>query len=375
MSKQIRSNDAVGFSLSFLDVLSCGLGAAILLLLVVKHGTTDMPVDTEAFVLSQTARVQNELDELLQSKSHLDEQLSDTEQGVQQAVEAKAALAQSQDETISELRNQLAALTAAQAELQLASDELKELQAVPTEEPEPQTGSTGHLGGLAVAQSRVVILLDRSASMLDQSLVEIVRLRIADTQTRLAAEKWSTARKTAEWVYRQIRDQGQFQFFSFSDTVADISNNILDTTQSIDWLEKGTTGVTLSDIRNTLANLHAEGPTNLELAFEAIANIRPRPNQVVLITDGLPTVPESVGLGRIRGCPTPRGSSTPILSPRCRKGIFDRAVSTFHRSFRSTEMNVVLLPLDGDAQAMFAYWSFAANTGGRVLVPAIGWPW
>ncbi len=346
-----------------------------MLLLVVKHGTTDMPVDTEAYVLSQTARVQDELDELLERKSHLGGQLNDAVRGIQQAVASKAALARSQDETITELTNQLAALTAAQAELQKANDELKELQAVPTEEPEPQTGSTGHLGGLAVAQSRVVILLDRSASMLDRSLVEIVRLRVADPQTRLAAEKWSTARKAAEWIYSQVRDQGQFQFFSFSDSVVDISNNTLDATQTINWLEKGTTGIKLSDVRNTLANLHAEGPTNLELAFEAIANIRPRPNQVILITDGLPTVPESVGLGRIRGCPSPRGSSTPILSPRCRKGIFDRAVSTFHRSFRSTEMNVILLPLDGDAQAMFSYWNLAANTGGRVLVPAAGWPW
>ncbi len=375
MSNKVRSNDAVGFSLSFLDVLSCGLGAAILLLLVVKHGTTDVPIDTEAYVATQTTRIQQELDDLLERKSHLDEKLQDAVQGIEQAVGAKAALAQSQDQTIKELRSQLAALSAAQAELQSANDELKELQAVPTEQPEPQTGSTGHLGGLAIAQSRVVILLDKSASMLDRSLVEIVRLRVADSNTKLAAEKWSTARKTAEWVYKQVQDQGQFQLLSFSNSVTDIANNVIDPTQTTNWLEKGAKGIKLSDIRSTLAGLQADGPTNLELAFEAISSLRPRPNQVVLITDGLPTVPEGIALGRIRGCPTPRGTSTPILSPRCRKGIFDRAVAKFYRTFRSTEMHVVLLPLDGDAQAMFAYWNLAATTGGRVLTPAKGWPW
>ena len=375
MSNQIRRDDTVGFSLSFLDVLSCGLGAAILLLLVVKHGTTEVPIDDQAFIEQQATRVQNELDEWLAQKSELDDELADSLKAVETAVANKSSLAQAQDQRVADLRAQLAALSTARAELQSAADELKELQAVPTVEPEPQMGSTGHLGGLKVAQSRVVVMLDRSASMLDRSLVEIIRLRLADANTRLASEKWTTARNAAEWAVSQIGNNERFQFVSFSDSVADIASNSISTNQPIGWLQKGSPGTTRIDVRSTLNALHADGPTNLEQAFDVISGLKPRPVQVILVTDGLPTVPEGINLGRIRGCPTPRTNATPILSPRCRKAIFNRAVSTFKRSLPNTEISVVLLPLDGDAQAMFSFWEFAANTGGRVLTPARGWPW
>ncbi|MXW54386.1 MAG: hypothetical protein F4Z66_10515, partial [Gammaproteobacteria bacterium] len=147
MSKQIRRDDAVGFSLSFLDLLSCGLGAAILLLLVVKHGSTDVPINTEAYVASQAERLQNELDERLQEKSGLEEQLAAAVEEIESAAANKTALATAQDDVLADLRRQLANLSDARDRLQSASDELQALQAIPVEEPEPKTGPTGHLGG------------------------------------------------------------------------------------------------------------------------------------------------------------------------------------------------------------------------------------
>lgn len=375
MSKQIRRDDAVGFSLSFLDLLSCGLGAAILLLLVVKHGSTDVPIDTEAYVASQAKRLQNELDERLQEKSGLEAQLASTVEEIESAAARKTALATAQDDVLADLRRQLANLSDAQDRLQSASDELQALQAIPNEEPEPKTGPTGHLGGLYVSDSQLVVLLDRSASMLDRSLVEIIRLRLASKNTRQSVEKWSTARKAAEWAFSRVKDKQQFQLLSFSDSILDINGNTVDPRKKMSWLTKGTAGSELQNVRTMLNTVDANGPTNLEQAFEAISTLRPSPKQVLLITDGLPTVPENVNLGRIRGCPTARSGQVPILSPRCRRNIFERSVQTFRSKLRNTSISVVLLPLDGDAQAMYSYWGLTAGSGGRVLTPAEGWPW
>lgn len=375
MSKQIRRDDAVGFSLSFLDLLSCGLGAAILLLLVVKHGSTDVPINTEAYVASQAERLQNELDERLQEKSGLEEQLASAVEEIENAAANKTALATVQDDVVVDLRRQLANLSDARDRLQSASDELQALQAIPVEEPEPKTGPTGHLGGLYVADSQVVVLLDRSASMLDRSLVEIIRLRLASKKTRQKVEKWSTARKAAEWAFNRVKDQQTFQLLTFSDTVRDINGNVVAASKQLSWLTKGAAGSELKNVRTMLDSVDANGPTNLERAFEAIATLRPLPKQVLLITDGLPTVPEGVSLGRIPRCPNARSGQVPILSPQCRKNIFERSMQTFRSKLRDTSISVVLLPLDGDAQAMYSYWDLTAHSRGRVLTPAEGWPW
>ncbi|MXW53724.1 MAG: VWA domain-containing protein, partial [Gammaproteobacteria bacterium] len=223
--------------------------------------------------------------------------------------------------------------------------------------------------------SQVVVLLDRSASMLDRSLVEIIRLRLTSKQTRQKVEKWSTARKAAEWAFNRVKDQQTFQLLTFSDTVLDINGNVVAPSRQLSWLTKGAAGSELKNVRTMLDSVDANGPTNLERAFEAIATLRPSPKQVLLITDGLPTVPENVSLGRIRGCPNARTGQVPILSPQCRKNIFERSVQTFRSKLRDTSISVVLLPLDGDAQAMYSYWGLTARSRGRVLTPAEGWPW
>lgn len=375
MTKQIRRDDAVGFSLSFLDVLSCGLGAAILLLLVVKHGSTDMTVDSQAYAQSQAKRLQEELDERLEQKSGLERQLAAVAEEIASAAAEKTDLTAAQEQKLADLRLQVQTLSNAQDRLRSASEELQALQAIPVEEPEPQTGPTGHLGGLFIEDSRVVVLLDRSASMLDRSLVEIIRLRLASFRTRQSVEKWSTAKNAAEWAFNRLDRGKKVQILSYSDTVGKIDGTTVGPGQRLKWLNKGYTGVELQNVRTMLATLDADGPTNLESAFEAVSTLNPKPKQVLLITDGLPTVPGKERLGRVRSCPNARTGQVPILSPACRKRIFDRAVQTFRQEFPTTRLSVVLLPLDGDAQAMYSYWGLAANSGGRVLTPAEGWPW
>ena len=372
---QVSRDDTIGFGLSFLDVLSCGLGAAVLLLLVLKHGVADVAMDSTRDVAARHARIQQQLDDKLAEKAAFEAELLVSQSQLYEAVEKREALTEEQKNNRQELMNQLSELSQARTDLETARETVTDLQAqreaqlVAAEETEEVAGQTGQLGGIRVQSDGVVILLDRSASMLDHSLVEIVRLRSAHAHYRNTAPKWVTARNTVGWAFKHISEGGTFQVLSFSESVSDLSGTAIVPGSTITWLKRGDPGNTFRELQQSIQKTVADGPTNLEAAFEFVSTLTPKPKQVILITDGLPTVPGSARLRSIRGC-----SSPARLSPECRARIFNRAVSLFEREFPRTEINIILLPLEGDAGAMRKYWTFASNTGGRVLAPAPNWP-
>ncbi|MXZ56720.1 MAG: hypothetical protein F4227_10700 [Gammaproteobacteria bacterium] len=372
---KVSRDDTIGFGLSFLDVLSCGLGASILLLLLLKHGVAEVASDSTRDVAARHTRVQQQLDDRLAEKAALEAELLVSQNQLREAVENREALTEQQKKSQQDLLEQLSALSQARSDLDAAKETVTDLQAqreaqrAVAEEAESVAGQTGQLGGIRVRSDGVVILLDRSASMLDHSLVEIVRLRAAHPHYRNTASKWVTARNTVGWAFKHVDIGNSFQVLTFSDTVTDMSGKEIATGARLTWLTRGDPGNTFREIQQTILKTEADGPTNLEAAFEAISTLDPKPKQVILITDGLPTVPGSVRLRSIRGC-----SSPARLSPECRGRIFDRAVKLFEREFPKTEISTILLPLEGDAGAMRKYWTFASDSGGRVLTPAPNWP-
>ena len=372
---KVSRDDTIGFGLSFLDVLSCGLGASILLLLILKHGVAEVVSDSTQDVAARHTRVQQQLDDRLAEKAALAEELLVSQSQLREAVENREALTEQQKRSQQELLEQLSALSQARTELETAKQTVTDLQAqreaqrAVAAEAESVAGQTGQLGGIRVRSDHVVILLDRSASMLDQSLVEIVRLREAHPYYRNTATKWVTARNTVGWAFKHIDLGNSFQVLTFSDSVLDLSGREFAPGGKLTWLTRGNPGNTFREIQQSIEKTEAEGPTNLEAAFQVISTLDPKPKQVILITDGLPTVPGSARLRSIRGC-----SSPARLSPVCRERIFDRAVKLFKREFPRTEISTILLPLEGDAGAMRKYWTFASDSGGRVLTPAPNWP-
>ena len=372
---KVRRDDTIGFGLSFLDVLSCGLGASILLLLILKHGVAEVASDSSQDVAARHARIQQQLDDRLAEKAALEAELLVSQNQLREAVENREALTEQQKQSQQELLEQLSALSQARSDLETAKETVTDLQAqreaqrAVTEEAESVAGQTGQLGGIHVRSDGVVILLDRSASMLDHSLVEIVRLRAAHPHYRDTAAKWVTARNTVGWAFKHVDLGNSFQVLTFSDSVTDLSGKEIAPGATLKWLTRGDPGNTFREIQQSILKTEANGPTNLETAFEVIATLDPKPKQVILITDGLPTVPGTARLRSIRGC-----SSPARLSPVCRGRIFDRAVKLFEQEFPKTEISTILLPLEGDAGAMRKYWTFASNSGGRVLTPAPNWP-
>ena len=60
MSRKVRSVST--FSLSFLDIMSCGLGAAVLIFLLLKH-TVDGPTPLDPQVMSEVSLLEEEIKE------------------------------------------------------------------------------------------------------------------------------------------------------------------------------------------------------------------------------------------------------------------------------------------------------------------------
>ena len=68
----------------------------------------------------------------------------------------------------------------------------------------------------ASGQSRVLVLLDASASMLDETLVNVIRLRNMPDDRKLRSEKWRQAIGTVDWLSSQLPSGGQFQMCAFN---------------------------------------------------------------------------------------------------------------------------------------------------------------
>ena len=109
---------------------------------------------------------------------------------------------------------------------------------------------------------------------------------------------------------------------------------------------------------DTVKQLVPANGTNLEQVFETVRSMDPLPDNIFLITDGLPTLSNS-------------GSNRTLVTPSERAELFEDAVE---RLPRGIPVNVILLPLEGDPSASAAYWLLAQNTRGSFLTPSKDWP-
>ena len=88
------------------------------------------------------------------------------------------------------------------------------------------------------------------------------------------------------------------------------------------------------------------------------AALDPQPDNIFLITDGLPT----------QGA-TP--SKEYNVTPEQRLKLFQNAMSVVNLSI---PINVILFPMEGDPFASPSFWRLAQITGGAFLSPARDWP-
>ena len=363
----MRARSVTPIGLSFLDAMTCGLGAVILLFMIINGAVRDHTVAVTSDLQAEVDRLETEVLEghrnLVELRNSIDE--TDDERALTQGLALRliemlkkihVELATFEDSTLArrEHINQL------QADLRSLEEDARRLSAsLPSDETPGDRvrvhvgdGDRQYLTGLKVGGSRILFLVDSSASMLGSTIVNIIRRRNLPDRDKVRAAKWRQTLATVDWLTTQIPRDSRFQIYTFNTAARPV---VPDTAGQ--WLDGSDREVLDDAVRRTRELVPADG-TSLFYALTVASELNPRPDNIILLTDGLPTVGKS-----------PARAST--ISARQRSKLFNRAVEQLPSGI---PVNVILFPMEGDPLAASAFWKLAINTRGSFLSLAKDWP-
>jgi hypothetical protein len=349
------------FTLSFLDIMSCGFGAVVLLFMISKHGATQR-VETptydygaEVSVLEQQlASTENEIARL---RAKLAARGGELAAAADAARAAREALAEEQRRQAPPKPGSVIDIEALRQAVKKLEADKRMLLSQPYEKSRylrsiVGEGNREYLTGVQLGGKRILILLDTSTSMLVEKPVEALRLRNMDEAHQRQSKKWQQALRIVDWIAAHFPQSSSFQIAGFDGEV----HFALPGTDR-QWLA-------VSDSARLDAAVEAmkqrvpKGGNSLERALMVIGEMNPPPDNVYLITDGMPTL----------GLEASRNRNVTGLE---RNRLFERAMK--HVS-PGIAINTILLPLEGDPVAASAYWQLARITQGAFLAPADDWP-
>lgn len=352
-----RHRATEGLNLAFLDIMACGLGAVVLLFLIIKHNVDRGSLEVE--------RALAELSQVERQERSLARQIRTLER------ESELELAQSSalSERIRKLRRAIAALSE-QTDLQRSRSKeleaaLKNMDPLQSRDvvPDENIGEEEYLIGLKVEGDRIAILLDHSASMTDEKLVDIIRRKVGSDAEKRAGPKWLRTLRAARWLLNRVPERSQVALVAFNEKATLLGGG---------WQDAGDAQA-ISALFGELDALTPHGATNLQAGLTAVGALKPRATDIYLVTDGLPTkgVTNFAGPNPLAGCGTLRAGANNITG-ECRYRLFQHSLNK--SAPFGARANIVLLPLEGDPQAASAYWNWAAASGGLLIAPARGWP-
>ncbi len=354
-----RRRQLTPFNLAFLDIMFCGFGAVVLLVLLVN---------------AQSVRSRNRLHEDLRAEvqrltrkvtagtEYLDSLKSGLQKGARQMISLEK---QMQDIRIE--KNRLDGEAAGRAgKIQALQQQVRQLAAaLKSKEARNKRlanrpvahgnkarrfegeGHRQYLTGLKLGGRRVLIVIDGSASMLDTSVVNVIRLRNMNRAVQKKARKWQQVQKTVRWLVANLPVSSTVRLMVFNNRVQTFSQK---------WVPAGDAAVSTMLLQFT--RIIPSGGTSLENAFTAAAALSPRPDNIILLTDGLPT----------QGADKPHKR---LISGKQRIKYFERAVKKLPTG---VPVNTILFPMEGDPRAAVLYWRLAIDTKGSFFTPTWDWP-
>ena len=225
-----------------------------------------------------------------------------------------------------------------------------------------QVNEEHYLLGLKVEGKKIAILVDSSASMTDEKLIDIIKTKNGSAKNKQRAKKWRRTKKVVKWLLARLPKNSDVMVVSFNEKAEVLG-------RQKGWTKANATSI--SDILSDVNTLIPEGATNLQHGLHVIK--KHVPSNLYIITDGLPTKGESryKSLNPFASCSSLTGNSN-IISGACRVKLFKQTIA--ESAPKNVQTNVILLPLEGDPDAMNLYWHWTAATGGLVLSPAGNWP-
>ena len=355
------------FSLSFLDVIACGFGAIVLFYTILSAQAGVQRQQRNDDLQAEVDRLEEEVLEGYKNLVVLRNSLASTDE----AVPAEGLAARIIEET-ERLRQQLAeaekdtlskreTIEKLKQDLKSLEEGTRRLSAGTPDPGQPGTRIKGFVGsgdrqyltGLKVGGERILSLVDVSASMMDDSVVNVIRLRNMPESRRMAAAKWRRTVATVDWITSQLPAQAKFQAYAFNTRA-----RALVAGSEGQWLSAGDAKALSEALRELRRTVPQDG-TSLENAFTAAMALAPRPDNIILVTDGLPT----------QGASAPAVRKTVDGEGRLR--LFEKAID---KLAAGVPVNVILLPMEGDPLAPGAYWALTRRSNGAFLSPARDWP-
>jgi F0F1-type ATP synthase membrane subunit b/b' len=355
------------FSLSFLDIITCGLGAIILLFVLINAKSAARRDTVTSELHSEADRIATEV---LEGKKNLIELRNVLEQTRQELTQTQG-LSRRMLEILNEKNIELADsdkdtlateehVNRLKADLKSLEEDVKRLRAGAKAQEElgnrlrpfPGQGDRQYLTDLKMGGQRIFILVDSSASMLDDTVVGIIRRRNLHENEKLKSPKWRQTVATVEWLTARLPAASKYQIYTFNETARPLSAD----TAGV-WLNAGD----VEQLNQTVARMHKLVPqkgTSLMNAFNAIGEMNPAPDNIFLLTDSLPTM----------GAQKPWGKR---VSGKKRLSLFDEAIRQLPGR---VPVNIILYPMEGDPFAASAFWKLAKDTRGSFFSPSKDWP-
>jgi hypothetical protein len=355
------------FSLSFLDAMTCGFGAVVLFFMIINASFGRKSGRLTGELQGEVNRLEEEVLEGFQNLVVLRNSMRETEQEnvvtaglsmrlIEMLEEIRVELATYENTTLAKKEH----VNKLMSDLKTLEDEVKRLSALAPSDETPGDkvrsfvgdGDRQYVTGLKVGGRRILMLVDASASMLGSTVVNVVRRRNLPDEVKINAEKWQQAVSTVDWLTTQIPRDSTFQIYTFNTRAAPVISGT-----DGQWLDGGDRDV-LNDAVLQLKKVVPKDGTSLYHAFQVARALRPAPDNIFLLVDGLPT----------QGRKAPRRTT---VSGKERLEHFEEAVNTLRAA---VPVNVILFPMEGDPMAPAAFWKLAIGTGGAYVSPSEDWP-
>jgi hypothetical protein len=355
------------FTLSFLDCICCGFGAVVLFYTIVQAQAGVEEVRRIDDLTGEVKKLEEQVLVGTKNLVQLRNTLEKTDEDATQAAARRARILEElkvRREQSSEFEGESLAkrehINKLMADVKSLQEGIKRLEGGALDKGPAGTrvkafrgrGKRLYISALQVKGKRTLVLLDTSASMMDEDVAKILRLRNQPEAARRAALKWRRALDMVEWITAQLPDNSQFQVYGFNTKSKAVQ---ADTTGK--WLQSNDPRA-INNVLTAARGITPADGTSLVNALLSMRTIEPAPDQVILITDGLPT----------QGSVAP---SRKFINAREREKLFNDAAKTVNKDI---PIDVVLLPMKGDPPASYAYWKLARKTGGSYVIPSRDWP-
>jgi len=352
------------FTLSFLDCICCGFGAVILFYTIVSARAGPVSLEQTDALTAEVSRLKEEVltgeRNLVVLRDALEATRNQTSSTTRERERLLSSVTTSREQIATYDAQSLARrahIEQLKADIRSLEESTKRLEGGSSEHAPPgQSVSTRtsfgrrYITGLTLRGRHVLILLDVSASMLHEDLVSILRLRNQDDAHKRAAAKWRRAVAIADWLMSQVPSGSTYQVLTFNTQAQPL-------VPGTGWIAASDTAARALGMEALEKIVPANG-TSLYNAFAAARTLTPLPDQIVLITDGLPTQGPTAGSRR-------------YVNSAERMQLFDEAVPQLPER---VPIDSVLLPMKGDLQAAHRFWHLSRVTSGTFLMPAKDWP-